>query len=155
RPALPIVRKRGWPRNALDYFVLSRLEREGLTPSPEAEPTTLLRRVTFDLTGLPPTPDEVDGFVADHSPDAYEKVVDRLLASPRYGERLAQTWLEAARYADTNGYQTDGERFMWRWRDWVLDAFNHNKPFDRFTVDQLAGDLLPRPTLDQIIATGF
>jgi hypothetical protein len=116
---------------------------------------TLIRRVTLDLTGLPPTPAEVDAFVADPSPDAYEKVVDRLLASSRYGERMAARWLDAARYADTHGYQTDGERHMWRWRDWVIDAFNSNLPFDRFTIEQLAGDLLPDATLDQRIATGF
>ena len=111
--------------------------------------------MSFDLTGLPPTPAEVDAFVRDTSPNAYEKVVDRLLASPRYGERMAMRWLDAARYADTNGYQTDAERQMWRWRDWVIDAFNRNLPYDRFTVEQIAGDLLPGATRDQIIATGF
>ena len=142
-------------RNPIDAFVLQRLEREGLKPSPEADRATLLRRVSLDLTGLPPTPAEVDAFLADTSPNAYEKVVDRLLQSPRYGERMAFPWLDAARYADTNGYQTDGERFMWRWRDWVIDAFNRNMPFDQFTIEQLAGDLLPNATLDQRIATGF
>jgi hypothetical protein len=155
RPPLPAVRETRWPRNPIDYFVLERLEREGLAPSAEADKTTLLRRVTLDLTGLPPTPAEVDAFLADPGPDAYEKVVDRLLQSPRFGERMAIRWLDAARYADTNGYQNDGERFMWRWRDWVIDAYNHNMPFDRFTIEQLAGDLLPHPTLDQRIATGF
>jgi hypothetical protein len=155
RPALPRVKNTAWPRNATDFFVLDRLEREELSPSPEADRVTLLRRVTLDLTGLPPTPAEVDAFLADPSPAAYEKAVDRLLASPRLGERLAVRWLDAARYADTNGYQTDGERTMWRWRDWVIEAYNRNLPFDRFTVEQLAGDLLPRPTLDQKIATGF
>jgi hypothetical protein len=155
RPMLPPVQRREWPRNSIDAFVLARLEREGLAPSSEAERTTLIRRVTLDLTGLPPTPAEVEAFLADRAPNAYEKVVDRLLQSPRYGERMALSWLDAARYADTNGYQTDGERFMWRWRDWVIDAFNHNKPFDQFTVEQLAGDMLPGATLDQIIATGF
>jgi hypothetical protein len=155
RPAPPMVRDRSWPRNPIDAFVLERLEAEGLAPAPEAERTTLIRRATLDLTGLPPTPGEVDAFLADVAPDAYEKVVDRLLHSPRYGERMASRWLDAARYADTNGYQSDGERFMWRWRDWVIDAYNRNLPFDRFTVEQLAGDLLPRPTLDQWIATGF
>ena len=139
----------------IDSFVLARLEREGLNPSPEADRRTLIRRVTLDLTGLPPTPAEVDAFLHDASPDAYEKVVDRLLASPRYGERMAFRWMEAARYADTNGYQTDGEREMWRWRDWVIDAFNRNMPFDQFTIEQIAGDLLPNATLDQMIATGF
>jgi hypothetical protein len=155
RPALPAVRNTAWPRNGIDYFILARLEREGLAPAPEADRTTLLRRVTLDLTGLPPTPAEVDAFLADNSPNAYEMVVDRLLASPRYGERMAARWLDAARYADTNGYQNDGERYMWRWRDWVLDAFNANMPFDQFTIEQLAGDLLPQPTLSQRIATGF
>jgi hypothetical protein len=155
RPALPRVKRAGWVRNPIDAFILERLEREGLFPSPEAAQATLLRRVTLDLTGLPPTPAEVDAFLADSSPDAYEKVVERLLCSPRYGERMARPWLDAARYADTNGYQSDGERFMWRWRDWVIDAFNRNVPFDQFTVEQLAGDLLPGATLEQKIATGF
>jgi len=155
RPALPEVKDASWARNAIDAFVLQRLEQEGLKPSPVADRRTLLRRVTFDLTGLPPTPNEIDAFLADKSANAYEKVVDRLLASPSYGERMAFTWLEAARYADTSGYQHDGERFMWRWRDWVIDAFNRNVRFDRFATEQLAGDLLPNPTLDQRIATGF
>jgi hypothetical protein len=141
--------------NPIDYFILARLKREGLEPSPEADRPTLIRRVTFDLTGLPPTLEEVDAFLNDRSPHAYEKVVDRLLASPRYGERMAIRWLDAARYADTNGYQTDGERYMWRWRDWVIDAFNVNKPYDQFAIEQLAGDLLPNATLDQRIASGF
>ncbi len=152
---LPIIRDRQEVRNVIDAFVLSRLEKEKLKPSPEADRTTLLRRLSFDLTGLPPTPEEVDAFVADLSPNAYEKVVDRLLKSPRYGERMAQRWLDGARYADTNGYQTDGDRSMWRWRDWVIEAFNANKPFDRFTLEQIAGDMLPNPTLEQRIATGF
>ncbi|MBI4661034.1 MAG: DUF1553 domain-containing protein [Verrucomicrobia bacterium] len=154
-PSLPPVKNLAWPRNGIDYFVLSRLEKEGRQPTREADPATLIRRVALDLTGLPPTPEEVDDFLADISPNAYEKVVERLLASPRYGERMAIVWLEAARYADTNGYQSDGERFMWRWRDWVIDAFNKNMPFDRFTIEQIAGDLLPAATLDQRIATGF
>ncbi len=141
--------------NPIDHFVRARLAKEGLQPSPEADRATLIRRVTLDLTGLPPTLAEIDAFLADRSPTAYEKVVDRLLTSPRYGERMAIRWLDAARYADTNGYQTDGERQMWRWRDWVIEAFNRNMPYDRFAVEQLAGDLLPRPTLDQRIATGF
>jgi hypothetical protein len=155
RPALPNVKDAGWLRNPIDRFILERLEREGLTPSPEVDRTTLIRRLTLDLTGLPPTPAEVDAFLSDRGPDAYEKVVDRLLASPRYGERMAVRWLDAARYADTNGYQSDGERTMWRWRDWVIAAYNANMPFDRFTVEQIAGDLLPHPTLEQRIATGF
>jgi hypothetical protein len=155
QPALPVVKDPLWPRGALDTFVLARLDREGLGPSRTAEKATLIRRVTLDLTGLPPTLDEVDAFLADASPDAYERVVDRLLASPRYGERMAIGWLEAARYADTNGYQTDGERLMWRWRDWVIDALNANMPFDQFTIEQLAGDMLLGATLQQRIATGF
>ena len=132
-----------WARNPIDNFVLARLEREGLTPSPEADRARLLRRVSFDLTGLPPTLAELDAFLADTSPDAYEKEVDRLLASPRYGERMAVDWLDAARYADTHGYQVDPEKEMWPWRDWVISAFNRNLPYDRFTIEQLAGDLLP------------
>ncbi|HEU5434755.1 MAG TPA: DUF1549 domain-containing protein, partial [Thermomicrobiales bacterium] len=155
RPNPPAVHKATWPRSPIDAFVLARLEAEKLAPSPEADKTTLLRRVTFDLTGLPPSPAEVDAFLADHAPDAFERVVDRLLASPRFGERMAARWLDGARYADSNGYQSDGERFMWRWRDWVIDAYNRNLPFDEFTVEQLAGDLLPDCTLDQQIATGF
>lgn len=155
RPVLPAVSRREWPRNGIDYFVLEKLDREGLEPSPEADRTSLIRRVSLDLTGLPATPAEVDAFLADHSPDAYEKVVNRLLASRRYGERMAIRWLDAARYADTSGYQTDGERMMWRWRDWVIDAFNRNLPFDQFTIEQLAGDLLPGATTAQKIATGF
>jgi hypothetical protein len=155
RPALPIVTDQHWVRNPIDAFVLERLEREGLRPAPAADRATWIRRVTLDLVGLPPTPAEIDAFVADRSMNADGKVVDRLLQSPRYGERMAFPWLEAARYADSNGYQTDGERDMWRWRDWVINAFNRNMPFDRFTVEQLAGDLLPNPTLDQRIATGF
>jgi hypothetical protein len=155
QPPLPNVRDARWIRNAIDRFVLARLEREGLAPSPEADRARLLRRVTFDLTGLPPTLAELDAFAADASSGAYEKVVDRLLASPRYGERMAVDWLDAARYADTHGYQVDPEKEMWAWRDWVIDAFNRNVPFDRFTIEQLAGDLLPNATLQQKIATGF
>ena len=141
--------------NPVDRFVLARLREGGIEPSEPADKATLLRRVTLDLTGLPPTPAEVDEFLDDPSPAAYERAVERLLASPRFGERMAFRWLEAARYADTNGYQNDQERDMWRWRDWVIEAFNGNMPFDRFTVEQLAGDLLPNPTLAQRIATGF
>jgi hypothetical protein len=155
RRSPPEVKERNWPRNPIDNFVLAHLEREGSSPSPEADPERLIRRVTLDLTGLPPTPAEVDAFLNDTSPGGYETVVDRLLASPRYGERMAARWLDAGRYADTNGYQTDAERSMWRWRDWVIDAFNRNMPFDRFTVEQIAGDMLPNATLDQKIATGF
>lgn len=155
RPATPKVIADSWVRNPIDAFVLARLEREGLKPAPEASKTTLIRRASLDLTGLPPTPEEVDAFLQDRAPDAYEKVVDRLLASPRFGERMAIRWLDVSRYADTNGYQTDAERYMWRWRDWVIDAFNANMPFDKFTLEQIAGDLLPNATLDQKIATGF
>jgi uncharacterized protein DUF1553/uncharacterized protein DUF1549/concanavalin A-like lectin/glucanase superfamily protein/cytochrome c len=155
RPELPRVSDGKWARNGIDSFVLQRLDREGLRPSPEASKNTLIRRATLDLTGLPPTPVEVDAFLSDQSPNAYEKVVDRLLASPRYAERMAIRWLDAARYADTNGYQTDAERFMWRWRDWVIEAFHKNMPFDQFTIEQIAGDLLPNATLSQKIATGF
>jgi hypothetical protein len=155
RLAPPRVRDQAWLKNEIDAFVLARLEREGLGPSPEAPRETLLRRVTLDLTGLPPTPAEIDAFLKDNTPGAYEKAVDRLLRSPRYGERMAIRWLDAARYADTNGYQTDAERYMWRWRDWVIEAFNRNLPFDRFTIEQIAGDLLPNPTLEQRLATGF
>jgi hypothetical protein len=155
RPALPQIRNKTWPKNEIDYFVLERLEREGLEPSPEADRATLIRRVTFDLTGLPPTLKEIEDFLDNQAPDAYEKVVDRLLASPRYGERMAFSWLDAARYADTNGYQIDGNRDAWRWRDWVIESFNRNLPFDRFVIEQLAGDLLPNATLDQKIATAF
>ncbi len=155
RPAVPQIAESDWLGSPIDAFILARLKREGLRQSPPADKTTLLRRVTLDLTGLPPAPAEVDVFLADDSPDAYQRVVDRLLASPRFGERMAARWLDGARYADTNGYQSDGERVMWRWRDWVIEAYNHNLPFDQFTVEQLAGDLLPGCTLDQRIATGF
>lgn len=155
RPAVPSIKNESWAKNAIDRFVLARLEREDLEPSPPASRETLIRRVSLDLTGLPPTPAEVEAFLADQSVDAYEKVVDRLLKSKRYGERMAMQWLDFARYADSNGYQTDGSRFQWPWRDWVIDAFNQNQPFDQFTIDQLAGDLVPNPTRAQNIATGF
>jgi hypothetical protein len=151
----PPVQNARWTRNPIDGFVLARLEREGLHPSAESDRARLIRRVTFDLTGLPPTPAEVDAFLKDRSPDAYEKIVDRLLASPHYGERMAMQWLDVARYADTHGYHIDSHRDMWPWRDWVIRAFNSNMRFDRFTVEQLAGDLLPGATLDQRVATGF
>jgi hypothetical protein len=153
--AIPAVKQTEWPRNPIDHFVLAQLEEKGLKPSPEAVKESLIRRVTLDLSGLPPTLPEIDAFLADTSPDAYEKVVDRLLASPHYGERMAVDWLDAARYADTNGFQVDRDREIWAWRDWVIGAFNRNLPFDQFTIEQLAGDLLPNPTLDQLIATGF
>ena len=155
RPEPPQVKDTSWPRQDLDRFVLKRLEAEGLDPSPPAQGSRLLRRVTLDLTGLPPTLDELDAFLNDPLPGAYEKAVDRLLASPRYGERMAAAWLDLARYADTDGYQDDEPRTMWRWREWVVDALNQNLSFDQFTVQQLAGDLLPDPGPEQKLATGF
>jgi Protein of unknown function (DUF1553)/Protein of unknown function (DUF1549)/Concanavalin A-like lectin/glucanases superfamily/Planctomycete cytochrome C len=155
RPELPSVSNATWARNAIDRFILARLEREGLRPSIEADKATLLRRVSLDLTGLPPTPQAVDAFLADRSPEAYEKAVDGLLASPHYGERMALMWLDLARYADTHGYHIDSHRDMWPWRDWVIRAFNDNKRFDQFTIEQLAGDLLPDATTEQKIASGF
>jgi hypothetical protein len=142
-------------QNPIDNFIRAKLGEMGLSPSPAASRESLIRRVTLDLTGLPPTPDEVDAFLHDSAANAYERVVDRLLASPHFGERMAVDWLDAARYADTNGYQVDRDRELWPWRDWVIRAFNDNMPFDRFTIEQLAGDLLPGATLAQRIATGF
>jgi len=155
RPDLPGVQQTSWPKNSIDYFVLARLEKEKLLPSPEADRTTLIRRVSLDLTGLPPSVEEVDAFLADKSPRAYENLVDRLLASPRYGERWARLWLDLARYADSHGYESDPFRVMWRYRDWVINAFNVNMPFDQFTIEQIAGDMLPGATLEQKIASGF
>ncbi len=155
RPPLPAVKDAAWSRNPIDRFVLARLEQEGLAPAPPAAKELLLRRVYLDLVGLPPSPAEVDAFLADAAPDAYEKVVDRLLASPQYGERWARLWLDLARYADSNGFQADQIRRVWPYRDWVIDALNRDLPFDQFTIDQLAGDLVPHPTLAQRIATGF
>jgi hypothetical protein len=155
RPSLPHVVNSRWPQNAIDTFILARLQRDGLSPSPEADRATLIRRVTFDLTGLPPTPEEVDAFLNDRRPDAYEHLVDRLLGSARYGEHEARYWLDAARYGDTHGLHLDNERSLWPYRDWVIKAFNANKPFDQFTIEQLAGDLLPNRSLEQQVATGF
>lgn len=155
RPQPPAVKDAAALRNPIDAFVRASLERQGTAPSPEADKPTLIRRVSLDLIGLPPTPAEVDAFLTDTSPDAFEKVVDRLLASPHFGERQAQFWLDAARYADSSGYQADWERTMWPWRDWVIQAFNRNQPFDQFTIEQLAGDMLPDATPDQRLATGF
>jgi Protein of unknown function (DUF1553)/Protein of unknown function (DUF1549)/Concanavalin A-like lectin/glucanases superfamily/Planctomycete cytochrome C len=155
KPAVPAVRQASWPRGDLDRFVLATLESKGLEPSPEVSRETWLRRATLDLTGLPPTLEAIDAFVADRSPDAYEKVVDRLLASPAYGEQMAAEWLDVARYADSHGYQDDGMRQMWPWRDWVISAFNRNLRFDTFITWQLAGDLLPQPSQEQRLATGF
>jgi hypothetical protein len=153
--APPIVADAGWAKNPIDRFVLARLEKEGLQPAPAADRYTLVRRVSLDLIGLPPTPDEVDAFVNDDSANAYEKVVDRLLASPHYGERWARRWLDLARYADTNGYEKDRPRVIWPYRDWVIKALNADMPFDQFTIEQLAGDMLPGARPEQIIATGF
>ena len=155
RPELPEVKQKEWPRNEIDYFILARLEKEGLKPSEQADKYSLVRRVYLDLIGLPPTPEEADSFVNDSSPDAFEKLVDHLLDSPHYGERWARRWLDLARYADTNGYEKDRPRSIWAYRDWVINALNKDMPFDEFTIEQLAGDLLPNPTQDQLIATGF
>lgn len=155
RHPLPKVDDESWVRNPIDNFVAARLQEEDLKPTAEAAPVLLARRAALDLTGLPPTPAEVDAFLADGSDVAYGKLVDRLLSSPRYGERLALDWLDAARFADTNGFHIDNQRDMWPWRDWVIKAFNENKPFDEFTVEQIAGDLLPDPTIAQQVATGF
>jgi len=155
-PAIPaIAADNGALKNPIDSFVLERLTKEGVKPSPEAPKATLVRRVTLDLTGLPPTPEEVADFLADDSPQAYERIVDRLLKSPGYGERMAWDWLDAARYADTNGYQGDPDRTMWPWRDWVVRAFNENMPYDQFTIWQLAGDVMPNATTEQKLASAF
>ncbi|MBI3849229.1 MAG: DUF1553 domain-containing protein [Verrucomicrobia bacterium] len=155
RPALPKIQNKKWPHNDIDYFVLARLEKEKLKPSPPADRATLLRRVSLDLIGLPPTLMEVNDFLADKSPEAYEKVVDRLLASPQYGERWARPWLDLARYADTQGYEKDNRRTIWPYRDWVINALNRNLPFDEFTIEQIAGDMLPDASQEQKVATGF
>lgn len=155
RPEIPSVKLADWPRNPIDRFILARLEKEGLTPSPEADRVTLLRRVTLDLIGLPPTPSEVESVLRDSSSAWYDRVVDRLLASPHYGERWGRHWLDQARYADSNGYSIDGPRSIWPYRDWVIAALNRDLPFDQFTIEQVAGDLLPEATLEQQIATGF
>jgi len=152
---LPTLENDSWARNPIDYFLLARLEKEGFRPSPEADKVTLIRRVTLDLTGLPPTAAEVTDFLTDNSPDSYETVVDRLLRSERYGEHMARFWLDAARYGDTHGLHLDNYREIWPYRDWVVKAFNDNLPYDQFTIQQLAGDLLPDPTKDQLVATGF
>jgi hypothetical protein len=155
RPSPPAVRQADWPRNDIDRFVLAKIEAAGLAPAPEADRATLIRRLHADLTGLPPTPEEVDAFVADADPQAYEQLVERLLASPHYGERMALPWLDAARYADSNGFQQDGDTWQWIWRDWVVNALNGDMPFDRFSIEQIAGDLLPDATVEQKIASGF
>ena len=157
KPTTPDISQldRGWARNGIDQFILARLEQAGMEPSAEADRETLIRRLSFDLTGLPPTLKEIDAFLADSAPDAYDKLVDRSLASPHFGERMAVMWLDAARFADTHGYHLDAGRDMTIWRKWVIDAFNRNMAFDRFTVEQLAGDLLPNATVDQKIGSGF
>lgn len=155
RPSLPSVERADWPRNPIDHFILARLEEQRLEPSPPADKARLLRRLYLDLIGLPPTIEEVDRFLADQRPDAYDEVVDELLASPRYGERWASPWLDLARHADSNGYQRDGFREVWAYRDWVIDAINRDMPFEQFTIEQLAGDLLPDATWRQKVATGF
>ena len=155
RAAVPQVQTAGWARTPIDAFILRRLAKEGLRPSPEADKRTLIRRVTLDLTGLLPTPEEVNQFVQDSSPQAYEHLVDRLLASPAFGEQRARYWLDYARYADTYGLHFDNSRYIWAYRDYLIKAFNTNKPFDQFAKEQIAGDLLPPRNLDQIIASGY
>lgn len=155
RLPLPAVSNEAWATNAIDRFIMAKLDDAGLKPSPEADRATLIRRVTLDLTGLPPTPSEVDAFVNDSHPDAYEKVVDRLLESRRYGEQMTRYWLDLVRYGDSHGLHLDNERALWKYREWVIDAFNTNKRFDQFTLEQVAGDLLPDSTIDQKVATGF
>ena len=152
---MPAVKGTQWVRNPIDRFVLAKLEAGGMSPSPEADRATLIKRLSIDLTGLPPTPEEVDAFIADTDPEAYEKLVDRLLASPHYGERMALPWLDAARYADSNGFQQDGDTWQWVWRDWLVKALNDDMPFDQFTIRLLAGDLLPGATTEDKIASGF
>ncbi|HRX79327.1 MAG TPA: DUF1549 domain-containing protein, partial [Pirellulaceae bacterium] len=155
RPAIPMVKESSWVRNDIDRFVLAKLEVEKLAPSEEADRYTLVRRVYLDLIGLPPTPEEADAFVNDADPMAYDKLVDQLLRSKHYGERWARLWLDLARYSDTNGYEKDRPRTMWPYRDWVIKALNDDMPFDQFTIEQLAGDMLPGATNDQLVATGF
>jgi mono/diheme cytochrome c family protein len=155
RPAVPVTKDPHWARNEIDHFILSRLEKEGLRPSPEADKRALIRRVTYDLAGLPPAPEEVAAFVADNSPNAYEKVVDRLLASPRYGEHRAHYWLDVARYGDTHGLHVDNFRSIWPYRDYVINAYNENKPFDQFVREQIAGDMLPDKNLDTMVASAY
>src|SRR5688572_1794541 len=154
-PALPAPSFPGWDRNPIDLFVGERLAREGLAPSPESSPAERLRRASLDLTGLPPSLAEVAAFERDGAPGVWERALERLFASPHYGEHQATRWLDLARYADSRGYEKDERREMWRYRDWVIEAYQRDLPFDRFTLEQLAGDLLPDPTLDQRIATGF
>ena len=155
RPPVPQPKNPHWAKTPIDDFILSRLDKEGLAPSEEADRSTLIRRVTYDLTGLPPTPNEVEAFLADNSPNADEKIVDRLLASPRYGEHRAHYWLDVARYGDTHGVHLDNFRRIWPFRDYVIKAYNRNKPFDQFVKEQLAGDMLPGKNLDTLVASAF
>ncbi len=155
RPAVPGVKNKAWVRNPIDNFILAKLEQENLVPSPEADRITLLRRLSLDLLGLPPTPGDVDAFLKDTSPKAYEKQVERLLASPHYGEKWGRHWLDAARYADSDGFEKDKPRQVWFYRDWVINALNRDLPYDQFIIEQLAGDVLPNPTQEQRVATGF
>jgi hypothetical protein len=155
RVGQPVVRDTNWPLSPIDRYTLARVEAARLAPSPEADRRTLIRRLALDLVGLPPSPDEVNRFVDDASPDAYERLVDRLLASPHYGERMGRIWLDLARYADSSGYANDNLRSIWPYRDWVIQALNDDMPFDRFTIEQLAGDILPGAGPEQIVASGF
>ena len=155
RPPVPPITQSGWGHNPIDAFVMKGWQKADLKPSPEADRATLLRRLSLDLIGLPPTPAELDAFLADRSSNAYEKQVDRLLASPHYGERWGRMWLDAARYADSNGYEKDAPRFVWFYRDWVINALNRDLPYNQFIIEQIAGDLLPNATQDQKVATGF
>src|SRR6478672_5089172 len=155
RPELPVVKNQAWVRNPIDAFVLARLEREGLEPSPSANANTMLRRLTLDMIGLPPSLDELAAFEREGGEQAYQREVERLLASPHYGERWGRIWLDAARYADSDGFEKDKPRFVWMYRDWVINALNQDLPYNEFIIDQIAGDLLPHPTQDQMVATGF
>ena len=155
RPALPTVDQKSWPRNEIDFFILSRLQHEGLAPTPETDRSALIRRMSLDLTGLPPALEELDQFLSDLQPGAYERCVDRLLSKAAFGEHWARLWLDQARYADSSGYADDPPRTIWAYRDYIIRALNSNKPFDQFTLEQLAGDLLPDPTEEQLVATAF
>ena len=155
RPEAPSVKRADWVKNPIDRFILAKLEAKGIAPAAETDKQALLRRVSLDLTGLLPSPQEIEAFVSDTSANAYEKVVDRLLASDHYGERWGRHWLDLARYADSDGYSIDGPRPIWPYRDWVVNAMNEDKPFSEFVIEQIAGDLLPSPTKDQLVATGF
>jgi hypothetical protein len=152
---VPQVKNTGWVKNSIDNFVLQKMEQKGFEPNPEADKERLLKRLSLDLTGLPPTLKMMDSFLADKSPDAYQKVVDQLMATPAYGEKMALHWLDVSRYADSHGYQDDNYRSQWPWRDWVIHAFNENLPYDKFITWQLAGDQMPNATKEQLLATAF